>query len=197
MERLHNGNLLVRFISGPRLHAKIYLGDRAATVGSSNFTNPGLAGQLEANARFTVDRQAGQFKGLKTIAENYWAMGRDYSEELLALLQQLLQVVPWREALARACVELLEGTWAVGYLKSSGFSAENALWPAQRQGIAQALYVLSRQGSVLVADATGSGKTKMGAHLVRAILDQILRSGRIRQGKSVMICPPVVKGNWD
>ena len=35
-----------------RLHAKIYIGDDAATLGSSNFTNPGLRGQLEANARF-------------------------------------------------------------------------------------------------------------------------------------------------
>ena len=32
---------------------KLYLGEAAATVGSSNFTYPGLRTQLEANARVT------------------------------------------------------------------------------------------------------------------------------------------------
>jgi hypothetical protein len=35
------------------LHAKIYVGDNAATIGSSNFTDPGLRRKREGNARFT------------------------------------------------------------------------------------------------------------------------------------------------
>ena len=57
--------------------------------------------------------------------------------------------------------------------------------------------MLSRQGSVLVADATGSGKTRLGTHLIRAVRDQILRKGRIRQGKALMVCPPAVRDNWE
>ena len=89
----------------------------------------------------------------------------------------------WRRQdarIGRACAELLEGDWARALLHEGYLPGEAELWPAQRQGIAQALYVLSRQGSVLVADATGSGKTRMGANLVRAIQEQIASSGRLR-----------------
>jgi superfamily II DNA or RNA helicase len=199
IERLQSGQAQARYLAGMehRLHAKLYVGDQAATLGSSNFTRPGMEHQLEANARFTRDKEAKRYGELVTIGENYWALGRDYSRELIELLQALLRVVPWREALARACAELLEGEWARSYLRAEYLPGEADLWPSQRQGIAQALYVLSRQGSVLVADATGSGKTRLGTHLIRAARDQIVRGGRIRQGKALMVCPPAVQENWE
>lgn len=199
IERLRSAQVQVRYLSGAghRLHAKIYVGEQAATVGSSNFTRAGMEHQLEANARFSRERESRRYAELVTIAENYWRLGRDYREELIALLEALLRVVPWQEALARACAELLEGEWARAYLRIDYLPGEADLWPSQRQGIAQALYVLSHQGSVLVADATGSGKTRMGTHLVRAVHDQIVRSGRLRQGKALMVCPPAVRDNWE
>lgn len=199
IERLRSAQVQVRYLSGAgqRLHAKIYVGEQAATVGSSNFTRAGMEHQLEANARFSREREPRRYAELATIAENYWRLGRDYREELIALLEALLRVVPWQEALARACAELLEGEWARAYLRTDYLPGEADLWPSQRQGIAQALYVLSHQGSVLVADATGSGKTRMGTHLVRAVHDQIVRSGRLRQGKALMVCPPAVRENWE
>ena len=199
IERLRDGTVEVRYLGSTyrRLHAKIYVGDSAATTGSSNFTRPGLEEQWEANVRFSRDREGRRYRELRDIAENYWSLGEDYREELIALLERLLQVVPWNEALGHACAELLEGDWAEPYLRQGPLPDEASLWPAQRQGIAQALYILSRQGSVLVADATGSGKTRMGAHLIRAIRGQIARSGRLRQGKSLMICPPAVAEAWE
>ena len=198
IDRLKSGQLQARYLAGSdsRLHAKIYVGDQAATVGSSNFTRPGMDCQLEANARFSRDKEAKRYTELVTIAENYWLLGRDYQAELIELLEALLRVVPWQEALARACAELLEGEWAKAYLRSGYLPGDADLWPTQRQGIAQALLVLSQQGSVLVADATGSGKTRMGTHLIRAVQDQIIRSGRLRQGKALMVCPPAVQDNW-
>lgn len=199
IDRLKSGQVQARYLAGSdnRLHAKIFVGDQAATVGSSNFTRPGLEHQLEANARFSRDKEAKRYSELVTIAENYWQLGRDYSAELIELLESLLRVVPWQEALARACAELLEGEWAKAYLRTDYLPGDVELWPSQRQGIAQALLVLSQQGSVLVADATGSGKTRMGTHLIRAVQDQIIRSGRLRQGKALMVCPPAVRDNWE
>lgn len=199
IERLERGQVGARCLadSGRRLHAKIYVGERGATVGSSNFTSSGLERQLEANARFTAVKEPKRYQELRGIAENLWSLGRDYNAELIVLLQELLRKVPWREALARACAELLEGDWAREFLGDGYLPGEADLWPAQRQGVAQALYVLSRQGSVLVADATGSGKTRMGANLVRAVMDQIVRSGRLRKGKAIMICPPAVEEGWN
>jgi hypothetical protein len=50
---------------------------------------------------------------------------------------------------------------------------------------------------VLVADATGSGKTRMGAQLVRAIYDQLWSTGRGRRDLNVLICPPGVLKVWE
>ena len=199
IQRVKDGEVLARYISDPkhRLHAKVYVGDDAATVGSSNFTANGLGRQLEANARFALAKDAARYKELRAIAENLWKIGVDYSRELIELLEALLRVVTWREALARACAELLEGDWAAHYLRTAYLPGEGDLWPSQRQGIAQALYVLSRNGSALVADATGSGKTRMGVHLIRAAAEDIMRSGRLRKGKALMICPPAIKENWE
>jgi superfamily II DNA or RNA helicase len=198
IERLKGGVIQARYLPGDTpLHAKIYVGDDGATIGSSNFTESGLRLQMEANARFSATQERVRYAELKQIAENLWTMGRDYRDELIALLEQLLRVVPWQEALARACAELLEGEWAERYLRGDYLADAASLWPSQRQGIAQALYVLSHQGSVLVADATGSGKTRMGVHLIGAILDQILRKGRLRQGKAIMVCPPIVESSWE
>ncbi len=198
IERLKEGTIQARYLPGVTpLHAKIYVGDDGATIGSSNFTESGLRLQMEANARFSATQECVRYAELKQVAENLWTMGRDYRDKLIALLEQLLRVVSWQEALARACAELLEGEWAERYLRGDYLADAASLWPSQRQGIAQALYVLSHQGSALVADATGSGKTRMGVHLIGAILDQILRKGRLRQGKAIMVCPPIVESSWE
>ena len=53
IERLKNLSFIARYPSGgERLHAKIYCGEKAATLGSSNFTRVGLGNQLEANCRY-------------------------------------------------------------------------------------------------------------------------------------------------
>ena len=196
--QLEEGHIEVRYLSGSTpLHAKIYVGDTAATLGSSNFSQSGLRLQLEANTRFDATKDTARYRELKQIAENYWSMGQDYRDELIDLLEQLLKVVSWQEALARACAELLEGEWAEAYLRGDYLADAARLWPSQKQGIAQALYILNQQGSVLIADATGSGKTRMGIHLIGAIWDQKLRKGGLRQGKAIMVCPPVVQSAWN
>jgi hypothetical protein len=196
LEALESGRVQARYMADRKgLHAKIYCGDRAATIGSSNFTHAGLGRQLEANARF-VPEEDKRYSELVRIAENYWAMGADFQAQLIVLLKKLLRPVTWEEALARACAELLEGEWAEAYLREDYLGESGSLWPSQKQGIAQALAILSERGSVLIADATGAGKTRMGIYLVGAVADHIVRTGRLRQGRALMICPPAVLPNW-
>ena len=193
---LDAGRLTARFVDGhTTLHAKIYVGDDAATVGSSNFTDAGLGRQLEANARFERSSDSSRFDELHSIAEHLWHEGQAWDDQLRALLESMLRVVSWQEALARACAELLEGEWADRYLRGLG-GAEPGLWPSQRAGIAQALWIAENVGSVLVADATGSGKTRMGAHLVRAMRDRLWSTGRVRRDLTVLVCPPAVEDTW-
>ncbi len=55
MQALDEGRLDVRVVAGEwALHSKIYVGEDAATLGSSNFTGAGLGKQVEANARLIV-----------------------------------------------------------------------------------------------------------------------------------------------
>ncbi|WP_222224970.1 SNF2-related protein [Marinobacterium arenosum] len=63
--------------------------------------------------------------------------------------------------------------------------------------MAQALCVLDQLGSVLLADATGSGKTRLGSVLLRAVHDRIWKKGRARNSAyTTLICPPGVQHNW-
>lgn len=196
---IKEGRVVARYLgsSRSRLHAKMYCGDDAITVGSSNFTTPGMRRQIEANVRFTSKGEKRRFSDAQQVAENFWHQGDDYNAELDALLEKLLKLVTWEEALARGCAELLDGEWAREYLRQQIFATDLPLWPSQVQGIAQALWLIDTVGSVLVADATGSGKTRMGAHLLRSVVDRIWSSGRIRKGRPVMICPPSVENTWE
>jgi superfamily II DNA or RNA helicase len=199
IEMLKEKRVETRFIPDPnhKLHAKIFLGDSSASLGSSNFSFTGFRKQLEANARFDADKEPKRYRELKQIAVNYWSLGEGYNEQLIELLNQLLKVVSWEEALARACGELLEGDWAEQYIKSGNFGNGSELWPSQKVGIAQALWMVENVGSVLVADATGSGKTRMGTYLLRAIMDRIWSTGRARKDITVMVSPPnIVKDSW-
>ena len=147
IQLIDEGRLTTRYVHGhTSLHAKIYAGAGAATLGSSNFTDAGLVSQLEANARFTLGEEPGRFHELWTIAEHLWDIGQPFDDELRVLLEDLLRVVSWQEALADACADLLEGQWAHRYLDDAGHGG-GALWPSQRAGIAQALWITENVGS--------------------------------------------------
>lgn len=197
IELIRAGHVRIRYPTGHRrLHAKMYCSAGAVTVGSSNYTGPGLRSQHEANVRFTCGERA-RFVEASGLAECFWSLGKDAEESFIELLEDLLKFVTWQEALARACGELLESDWAQSYLDSLFDADPVDLWPSQRQGIAQALYLLDTVGSVLIADATGSGKTRLGAHLVRSIHDRNWSLARARKGSMLLICPPLVKKNWE
>lgn len=197
IDLVESGAVSARIVAGDTpLHAKIYVGSDAASIGSSNYTRNGLAKQAEANARFVRSGDdKSRYRELAAIAANYWELGEPWDEEFLELLRLLLKLVSWRESLARACAELLEGDWASNYV-AAGSGGARALWPSQRAGIAQALWIIESVGSVLVADPTGSGKTRMGAQLVRAVRDRLWSTGRIRRDITALVCPPAVLDTW-
>ncbi len=177
------------------IHAKIYCTSAALTLGSSNFTANGMGLQAEANARFAPDDE--RYHEARELAEGLWDLGIDYREGLLALLDQLVRAVTWQEALARAAAEVLEGAWARRYVPADEIDIlEPPLWPHQLQGISQAIWALHNRGSVLVADATGSGKTRMGAWLLRAAFDRQVRAGQGRRVQPVIVAPPPIVRAW-
>lgn len=196
IELIRAGHVRIRYQAGRRrLHARMYCAAEGVTLGSSNFTSPGMFSQHEANVRFTPSEHA-RFSGIWQIAEMFWNQGEDSDDPFILLLEQLLKFVTWQEAVSRASAELLESEWASHYLNSLLETEPVELWPAQRQGIGQALYILDTLGAVLIADATGSGKTRMGAHLLRALHDRNWSFSRVRKGSILLICPPLVHAHW-
>ena len=179
------------------LHAKMYIGARAATMGSSNATYYGMQRQYEGNSRFLRHgKEYRRYEETAQLAECYWQGARDAKAFFLGLLDKLLRQVGWRDALARACAELLEGRWASLHLLPDEWEESNPLWPSQELGIAQALWVLQNTGSVLVADATGSGKTRLGSHLLCSLLRYLAAHGRAPTRDPTIICPPAVCRKW-
>lgn len=197
LELLESDLIAIRTSDRTPVHAKIYRGDKAVTVGSSNLSQAGMTWQIEGNCRFTRESDSDRYEEACTLAEAVWELGRDYKADFRRLLEQLLRAVTWQEALARASAELLEGDWAKRYLDSHGLGEPQPLWPVQEAGIAQAMWVLENVGSVLVADATGSGKTRLGAHLIRGLQVRNWRTGRVRHDIPVLVCPPHVAQNWE
>lgn len=194
-EVLDHAGTQVRIAAGRPQHAKIYVTERTVTLGSSNYTDRGFRSQSEANARFTTgeDRES----GARLLAEGFWLQGEDYRKALADLLDRLLQQVTWQEALSRACAEVLAGEWARRYVPPDEIDAlGRPLWPHQLQGISQALYAIIHEGSVLVADATGSGKTRMGAWLLRAAYDRQVRGGNGRRNNPLLVSPPPIVESW-
>ena len=187
IEAIESGRVSVKIHTEKFLHGKAFATEKAAIFGSSNFSKPGLVDSRELNGRFVNSEP--RYKEILRFIDGCWNRSEDYTDGLLALLSELQLHSSWKEALARSCAALLEGDWAQ-YLIPDGLRSEfDSLWPHQKQGIAQALTVLETQGAVVIADPTGSGKTKTGGWLIQLAYQRMLSKGGI---KTTSLIPVVV-----
>lgn len=196
---LDTGRLTVRVSPRrrTRIHAKIFVSDDAATLGSSNFSRGGMRELTEANARFEREQEPERYAETVAFAERTWALAEEFTPGFRELLMQLVRHISWEEAIARAAAALLEGEWAAEQFFGGQVAA--SLWPSQVQGIKQALWLIENVGTVVIADATGSGKTRMGAHLLRSVRDRQRTRGNLGESAPtdpVLVCPPAVVENW-
>jgi superfamily II DNA or RNA helicase len=182
--------------SSKKLHAKIILTDHNAMIGSSNFTVPGLSLQRELNSRFHID-ESERYNSAKSFVEGCLQQSEDYRDELLELLNKLLRNTTWQEALSCACWDMLEGNETDEVLRNLKLSESN-LWPHQIQAISQGVGILREQGSLLVADATGSGKTRTGMWLMAAADSMVKMSQDVGtlQPDPVLVVPKAVEKEW-
>lgn len=189
LQRMQEG--CVTFSEHRNLHAKIYLSEKHAVLGSSNFSRSGLMLQKEANIRVAASRK--RYREIRQIAENFVEQSSDCTEKMKLLLESLLQHVSWKEALARAVAELLEGEWIKRYPFLFSTDERSRLWPSQQEAIAQALYILDNQGSVLLADPTGSGKTRVGINLLYSVINRKWKTQITGLPLAVVIAPPLIQ----
>lgn len=196
IEAIENGRVSVKIHTEKFLHGKAFATQNAAIFGSSNFSKPGLVLSRELNGRFLNTEP--KYQQIVRFIEGCWHRSEDYTEGLLALLRELQLHSTWKEALARSCAALLEGDWAQDLIPDGLKSEFESLWPHQKQGIAQALTVLETQGAVVIADPTGSGKTKTGGWLIRLAYQRMLSKGGIKTTSliPVVVSPSSVENNW-
>jgi superfamily II DNA or RNA helicase len=195
IEKIRSGWIQFRFRD--KLHAKIYVGDRFATLGSSNFSKNGLNIQDEANIRVENEGStAGQYRDICLIAESFYDEASPYNDKLIALLENLIGDATWQEALARAIAEMLEGSWLNEYKEIISRMSGANLWPTQWKGLAQAVSILQRQSNVLIADPTGAGKTRLCTALVLCLQHLLYETGKHHRTESLIICPPLVLKKW-
>ena len=194
IEHIKSGNITFRIKE--KLHAKIYVGDNHAVLGSSNFSKLGITTQKEANTRFHKDLDDNtRYDDTKQIAENFWEYGSEF--DMVKLLKELLQKVPWEQALARAIAEIIEGNWISNYpLFQEKIKAAN-LWPYQISGLSKSLILLEKQGSLLVADPTGSGKTRMITLTVMSLIHNLWENGKRDHTNTLILCPKPIVENWE
>lgn len=179
------------------LHSKIFLTDKVMLAGSSNFSHSGLSMQREFNVRLLISEDKERYIGTKSFVEGCFAESIDYTDELLELLSQLIRKTSWQEALACACWDMLDGMDSDELLKLFKLD-QKSLWPHQKQAIAQGLSILREQGSVLVADATGSGKTKTGMWLMTAA-DAMIKNSQDSNPLTpdpILVVPSSVQKEW-
>lgn len=199
IELIDQGFIDFRFAD--RLHAKIYVGNHHAILGSSNFSRSGLVMQHEANIRVAASEVVegdfeNQYKSIKRIADNFYNQASPFNDEIKELLRELIQQVTWQEALARAIAEVVEGHWLAEYFELYKRLEQSKLWPTQWRGIAQAMNILQTQSNVLIADPTGSGKTKLCSSLILTLIHWLWENGKRDQSNSLIVCPPLVIPIW-
>lgn len=199
IEKIENG--LIEFKFKDKLHAKIYVGDDFAILGSSNFSKNGLTKQEEANIRVSNSMNSflekEQYNSIKLIANSFYDDATCYNDKIIELLKDLIQEVSWEEALARAISEILEGEWLNDYKEIQDKLEQTKLWPTQWKGLAQAVTILQRQSNVLIADPTGAGKTKLCTSTVLSLKHWLYEIGKNYSTNSLIICPPLVVPKWE
>lgn len=193
-------NKEISFRVKKRLHAKIYVGDEYAILGSSNFSKSGLTYQREANIRVGKNNDETenlQYKAFKQLAENHFELADDYNGEIIELLTKLLKDATWEEALARAIAEILESKWMKDFPVLYQAIVNTELWPSQKIGIARAMGIIQDQGNVLLADPTGSGKTKFATTLAYTLFHWLGENGYKDRSNALVIAPKQVVENWE
>jgi superfamily II DNA or RNA helicase len=196
IQRLESGEIEVRILDG--FHGKMLMYDHEVILGSSNYSRNGISVQMETNARFSSSSE--EYIELQdNIFPRFWEQSKSYNQELITILNSLLRMVSWKEVLAKSIAELLFDENNLTDLSKSieEISKQTKFWPSQKMALKQAKFILDRFGSLLIADATGSGKTRTGVGVFAIYADMILRQGGFLNFKSVLISPPLVKPKWE
>ena len=196
MDKDYNGNgkkLEIRAYPSKNIHAKVYIGkfkpeDRDygfVITGSSNFSESGFVANREFNVELRSKRDVlfaeDQFNTL-------WKESVDISDDFIDTIQNKTwlndQILPY-ELYLKLIYEYLEEDINLAD-EFEPFLPEGFMkLKYQNQAAIQAKKILETYNGVFLADVVGLGKTFITALLLQQL-----------QGRTLVICPPVLKDYW-
>ena len=193
-DAIRRGQIGVRVYHKAKFHAKLNLMQTAegspvnfATVGSSNFTRPGLTENVELNC-FVTD--AFHIEALRSWYFERWEEATEVEEELLHTIERHLKEHPPFTIYAKALHAYFKGRekpaddW-----EENGSVIYRTLSQYQKDGYHAALQITDTWNGALVCDGVGSGKTYIGLMLLERYL---------RDDKRVLLITPksVAESVW-
>lgn len=186
---LGRDSVQVRLFNDPFLHAKAYIFSSYNIVGSSNFTYNGLMGNSELN---TVTKNDAMTRELKTgWFDRFWHRAEDYKTALIEELERSkFGTHPYtpHDIFLKVLFENFRDTIALEEEHADAGSAVR-LAEFQLEGFKQALGLLERFGSVMIADAVGLGKSFMGLGLLEEFLIRRRANYSGRVPRALVVCP--------
>ncbi|MFQ1020509.1 helicase-related protein [Tardisphaera saccharovorans] len=182
----------IRMIEGKFFHGKAYIGAIPSlknvkggfgVVGSSNFTYGGLVSNRELNM-LNTDREVVQ--DLANWFLSSWQESQDYKGTFLSFLKNYVTTRSAYEVAAKALYEQYKPQLEA--VKDR--SALQYLHPHQRLSVSNAKRILDQYGGVLIADATGLGKTRVALKLAWEA---------VNEGKKPLLIGPksVIQTTWE
>lgn len=196
MDKAHNGNgkkLEIRAYPSKNIHAKVYIGkfkpeDRDygfVITGSSNFSESGFVANREFNVELRSKRDVlfaeEQFNTL-------WKESVDISGDFVDTIQNKTwlndQIKPY-ELYLKLIYEYLEEDINLADEFEPFLPDGFMKLKYQNQAAIQAKKILETYNGVFLADVVGLGKTFITALLLQQL-----------QGRTLVICPPVLKDYW-
>ena len=183
---IRRGKIVVRVYERAKFHAKLNLMQAEesspvnfCTVGSSNFTSPGLTQNVELNTFITDPTHIGK---LRDWYDERWEEGSEVKAELIREIERHLKEYPPFTVYAKA----LQAYFA-GREKPADEWEENesVIYPTlsryQKDGYHAALQIADTWSGALICDGVGSGKTYIGLMILERAL---------RENKRVLLITP-------
>ncbi|MDE0556680.1 MAG: phospholipase D-like domain-containing protein, partial [Candidatus Poribacteria bacterium] len=194
-DAIRNGQIVVRVYDKAKFHAKLNLMQAQksslvdfATVGSSNFTTPGLTQNVELNSFITDPTH---IEKLNEWYDARWEEASEVKAELLHTIERHLKEYPPFTVYAKAL-----HTYFRGREKPADEWEENesviyqTLSQYQKDGYHAALQIADTWNGALICDGVGSGKT---------YIDLMLLERYLRENKRVLLITPksVAESVWN
>ena len=194
-DAIRRGKITVRVYDQAKFHAKLNLMHAQnsspvdfATVGSSNFTRPGLTQNVELNSFIT---DATHIEKLSNWYDARWEEASEVKAELLRTIERHLREYPPFTVYAKALHTYFRGREKpADEWEEKESVIYRTLSQYQKDGYHAALQIADTWNGALICDGVGSGKTYIGLMLLERYL---------RDNKRVLLITPksIAESVWN